>query len=242
MITFSRVSKKFVLQDKRLLTLFKAISGGLRNPDMRKTVIALEGIDFCIKNGECLGIIGPNGSGKSTLLRIIAGIYKPTSGDFYFSGEVTAALQSRIIFPRDLTVKENVFLFGAIMGISRSRILDRYQSIIDLAGLVDFSNSQVRALSEGMGDRLAFAISVETAKDILLLDELVLAGDRKFKESCVETIKKLKKEGKTVILASHDLDTINEFCDKALFLNKGRVIAFGKADEVIDRYLEWLKG
>jgi ABC-type polysaccharide/polyol phosphate transport system ATPase subunit len=241
MITFSRVSKKFIIPNRKSLTLFKAISGGINNPSMHKSVLALDEVNFCIKTGESLGVIGPNGSGKSTLLRIIAGIYKPTSGVFQTDGVVTAALQSRIIFPRELSVRENIFLFGAIMGLNRKDIHRNYDRIINLAGLGDFTNAQVRVLSEGMGDRLAFAISVETVKDILLLDELVLAGDSKFKEKCLEIIMKLKKEGKTIILASHDLKIISEFCDKTLLLNKGSVLAFGKTEEVVNRYLEWLK-
>jgi len=242
MIKFSQVSKKFVIPPSRSsLTLFRALSRFINNLAVHKTICALDKVDLCLNKGETLGIIGPNGSGKSTLLRIIAGIYKPTSGVFQVEGAVASILQTKNVLFLDLSVKENVFLFGAIMGLNRKEIHKNYDKIIDFAGLSEFTNAEVRVLSEGMRDRLVFAISIETAKDILLLDEVVLAGDSKFREKCLKIIMKFKKEQKTVILASHDLGIVNELCDNALLLNKGKVFAFGKTKEVINSYLKLLE-
>jgi ABC-type polysaccharide/polyol phosphate transport system ATPase subunit len=241
MINLSRVSKKFIIPNRNSFTLFRALSRGINNPAMYKTIHALDKVDLCINRGETLGIIGPNGSGKSTLLRIIAGIYKPTSGVFQVEGVVTSVLQTKISLFQDLSVKENIFLFGAIMGLSRKEIHKIYDKIIDLAGLSEFTNVEVRVLSEGMRERFSFAISVETAKDILLLDEVVLVGDSKFREKCLKIIMKFKEEQKTILLASHDLGIVNEFCDNTLLLNKGKVFAFGKTKEVINSYLELVK-
>jgi ABC-type polysaccharide/polyol phosphate transport system ATPase subunit len=241
MIKLSQVSKKFIIPSRNSRTLFRALSRGINNLAVHKTICALDKVDLCINRGETLGIIGPNGSGKSTLLRIIAGIYKPTSGVFQAEGVVSSVLQTKISFFRDLSVKENIFLFGAIMGLSRKEIHKNYDRIIDLAGLSEFTSAEVRALSAGMMDRLAFAISVETTKDILLLDELALAGDSKFREKCLKIIMKFKKEQKTIILASHDLGIVSELCDNTLLLNKGKVFAFGKTKEVINSYLKLLE-
>ncbi len=237
MITLSCISKTFVIPPSRSsLTLFKAISKRLRNRPERKIICALDSVDLCIKTGETVGIIGPNGSGKSTLMRIIAGIYKPTSGVSQIERAASSPLQTKIVLFRDFSVKENVLLFGAMMGLSRKEIHESYDGIIDCAGLSEFANAEVRVLSEGMRDRLAFAISIATAKDILLLDEVVSAGDSTFREKYITIITKLKKEQKTILLASHDLEMINELCDTTLLLNKGRAVAFGKTKEVINRY------
>lgn len=242
MIRFSQVSKKFVIPSCRSsFTLFRALSRGLNNLAAHKTILALDKVDLCVNRGETLGIIGPNGSGKSTLLRIIAGIYKPTAGVFQIKGSTASALQTKMSFFLDLTVKENIFLFGAIMGLSRKEVDKKYDKIIDFAGLSEFTNLQAGILSEGMMDRLAFAIGVETTKDILLLDELVLAGDSKFREKCLKAVMKFKKEQKTIILASHDQGLVSELCENTLFLNEGKVFAFGKTKEVINSYLNLLK-
>ena len=239
MIKFLQVSKKFVIPpDRSSLTLFRALSRGVNNLSARKTILALDKVNFCINRGETLGIIGPNGSGKSTLLRIIAGIYKPTTGVLQIEGASTSALQINISFFLDLSIKENIFLFGAIRGFNRKQMHKKLDKIIYLSGLGEFVNAEVRVLSEGMGARLAFAVNVETAKDILLLDELVLAGDSKFRAECLKIIMEFKKEEKTIILASHDLVIVNELCDETLLLNKGKVIAFGETKEVTNSYLK----
>ena len=242
MIKLSQVSKKFLIPPSRSsLTLFKAISSGINKPAGYKTILALDKVDLCVDKGERLGIIGVNGSGKSTLLRIIAGIYKPTSGVLQIKGEVVSALQAKIALFWDLSIKENIFLFGAIMGFSRKEMLKKYDKIIEFAELSEFANADARVLSEGSKDRLAFAISLETSRDILLLDEAVSAGDAKFREKCFKAIMKFRAEQKTVILASHDLGLVSEFCATAVILNKGKVFAFGKTKEVISNYLKLLE-
>ena len=238
MISLSRVSKKFVVHSRiNLLTWFRRVN----KTSARRTILALDNIDLDIKKGETLGIIGPNGSGKSTLLRIIAGIYKPTTGVCRVCAEAPALYARIKLFP-EISVKENIFLFGTLLGLNRRTLIKVNKKIIDFSGLGDFADAEARILSEGMRERLAFAIGAETCKDIWLLDEAILAGDGKFKEQCLEVIMRLKKEQKTIILASHDLKIISELCDNSVLLRKGRISAYGKTGEVIHDYLKALEG
>ena len=238
MIKLSQVSKKFVIHSRRSLL---ASLRDINNLTAYKTILALDKVDLCIKKGETLGIIGPNGSGKSTLLRIIAGIYKPTSGIFQIEGGIASVLQTKINLLPEISIKENIFLFGAIMGLNRGELNKNYKKIINFAGLTEFTDVEARILSEGMKERLAFAIGAQTCRDVLLLDEAILAGDNKFKEKCLENIIRFKQEQKTIILASHDLKIINELCDSAVLLNRGRVAACGETKEVIGSYLKLLE-
>ncbi len=242
MIKLSQVSKQFVIHPRRsLLASLRGFSRGVNNLPVHQTICALDKVSLSIKKGQTLGVIGPNGSGKSTLLRIVAGIYKPTSGVYKIEGEVASVLQTSInLFP-EISIKENIFLFGAIMGLERGDIFKKYKEIIAFAGLDEYVDAEARILSEGMKERLAFSIGMQTCKDILLLDEVILAGDSKFRKRCFEVMMRFKKEQKTIVLASHDLKIVNELCDEALLLNRGRVLAFGKTKEVVDSYLKLLE-
>jgi ABC-type polysaccharide/polyol phosphate transport system ATPase subunit len=242
MISISGVSKKFISHPGRnSATLFETLSRGWRTFRSHKTICALEGVDLCVDKGQVLGIVGPNGSGKSTLLRIIAGIYKPTSGHLQVRGAVTSIFQSRVTLFWDLSVEENIFLFGAIMGMNRREVSKHYDRIISFSGLGEFAEDEVRVLSEGMMERLSLAMGIEMCRDILLLDELILAGDGKFREGCIEAMRRIRGQQKTIVLASHDLKLVEQLCDNAVLLNNGKILASGGTGEVIKSYLKLLE-
>lgn len=241
MITLSNISKRFMLQPQKRSFLFKSIAGAIKKQSVHKTIWALNNISVEIKKGETVGLIGPNGSGKSTLLKIISGIYKPTSGTMTIRGKIVPILQTGIVFLPDLSVKDNIFLYGAIMGLDRKYIGKNFKKIIDFSDLSDFIDSEARTLSLGMEERLAFSVVMQVPGDILLFDETFAVGDNNFREKGLKAIREFKKENKTIILVSHDLSMVREFCDKALFLNKGQVAAFGMAEEVIYKYVNFNK-
>ena len=239
MIDLINACKKFVIPDKTRATLFRNIISGARGENSHKIIWALNKVNINIQKGEALGIIGPNGSGKSTLLRIISGIYKPTSGMISVKGEMTTVLQLGIGFLSDLSVRENVFLFGTIMGLKRREISRNFSRIIDFAELNEFINAEVRTLSLGMKERLAFSITIKACRDILLLDETLAVGDERFRGKCSKVMKRLKEEGKTIILSSHNLNLVENFCDRVVLLNKGSVIACGNPRDVINKYISY---
>lgn len=237
MIRLLNVSKRFVVHHNKR----SSITAVIKKQSAPKTMWALDNISVEIKKGETVGLIGTNGSGKSTLLKIISGIYKPTSGMVTIRGRIVPFLQIGIAFLPDLSVKDNIFLYGAIMGLDRKYIGKNFKKIIDFADLNGFINSEARTLSLGMEERLAFSIVMQVSGDILLFDETFAVGDDNFKGKGLKAIREFQKENKTIILASHDLSMIGEFCDKALFLNKGQVAAFGMTEEVIDKYINFNK-
>jgi len=241
MITLFNVSKKFVIPDKKRRSLFKNISRAVKGQYTNKTIWALDKVSIDIGKGEMIGIIGPNGSGKSTLLRIIGDIYRPTSGVVKVKGEVTPVLQLDDGFLPDLSLKDNVFLFGAIMGLDRGEIARNFSRMIDFAELNEFVNATVRTLSLGMKERLAFSVIIEAYKDILLFDEIFAIGDQRFREKCFGAVEKMKREGKTILFSSHDLDLIRRFCDRVLLLNQGRVASVGDAETAITEYMYLVK-
>jgi ABC-type polysaccharide/polyol phosphate transport system ATPase subunit len=236
MIILSEVSKEFAVPDKLRGSLFQTLVSRLNGDNRNKSIWALDKISLRVDRGEIIGIIGSNGCGKSTLLRVIAGIYKATSGRVEAKGGITSVLQLGIGFLPDLSLRENVFLFGAFLGLDRGYINKNISEIIDFSGLEEFTNAEVRTLSLGMRERLAFSIIVHACKDILLMDETFAAGDQKFKEKCFEVMKSFRKEKKTVIFSSHELDMVMELCDKVLLLDKGRKVAFDRPEYVIAEY------
>ncbi len=236
MIELSNISKNFTILNNRRSYLFKTfLRGYTKNCSV---IYALNDINLQIKKGEAIGVIGPNGAGKSTLLRIMAGIYKPTAGILNVCGNVTSILQLGIGFLPDLSVKDNVFLFGAIMGMDRKVVHKNFGNIIDFSELNKFVNTEMKTLSLGMKERLAFSIVIHACADILILDELIAAGDQKFKEKCLNILNNFKEQGKTIIVASHDLGMIKRFCDKTLLLNKGSIVDFDKSENVTEGYIK----
>ena len=198
---------------------------------------ALKNINLDIQPGEFVGIIGKNGSGKSTLLKIMANIYKPTSGEISINGTISPFLELGIGFNGDLSARENVYLNAIILGLSRKEVDKKYDEIVSFADLYDFMEMKLKNFSSGMQVRLAFAIAAMIDADIYLCDEVLAVGDIDFQKKSLGTFKDLKKKGKTVVLVSHDLDAIMGFCTKTILLEKGKIVKAGDTQEVVNYYV-----
>ena len=199
---------------------------------------AVKGVTFSLQQGESLGIIGPNGSGKSTLLKLVARVMRPDKGAIRTSGSIASVLELGIGFHPDLTVKENAQVYGVIMGIPRSQIRKRMDSILDFSGLNRFQDAKLKNLSSGMQVRLAFSIAIQTEADIFLVDEALAVGDMDFQQKCLEKFREFKKQGKSIVFVSHSMGLIRGFCEKTLYLQGGEARAFGPSEEAINRYVE----
>ena len=202
------------------------------------TLHALRGISFDIKKGEFFGILGRNGSGKSTLLKIISEIYMPTKGRVQYKGSMVAFIELGVGFNPQLTGRENVYLNAALLGFSRKEIDGFYDEVVAFAELEDHMEQKLKNYSSGMKVRLAFAVAIQAHADILVLDEVLAVGDADFQRKCYNYFKELKNEQKTIILVSHSMGLIREYCDKAILIEEGRVAHEGNADNIADQYLK----
>jgi len=199
---------------------------------------ALKELNLTLDQNQSLGIIGTNGSGKSTLLKLIANILKPDRGELLKSGNFVPVLELGIGFHRDLTVKENTIVYGVLMGIPRSEMRKRISPILDFSGLARFEDAPLKNLSSGMQVRLAFSIAVETNGDVFLIDEALAVGDEAFKAKCLDRFREFKKQNKSIVLVSHDMQLVNTFCERALYLKSGETMAYGSSNEITRQYLE----
>lgn len=198
----------------------------------------LNDISFEIEKGDFFGIVGRNGSGKSTLLKTIAGIYTPNGGSVQVNGTLVPFIELGVGFNPDLTGRENVYLNGALLGFSRKEMDAMYEDIVDFAELHDFMEERLKNYSSGMQVRLAFSIAIRADSDILLLDEVLAVGDEAFQKKCYQYFANLKKNNKTVILVTHSMDSVQQFCNKAIMLEKGKIILEGNPAKVAQGYRE----
>ncbi|MBK5652367.1 MAG: ABC transporter ATP-binding protein, partial [Rhizobium sp.] len=197
---------------------------------------ALKDVGFDIAEGERVGIIGANGAGKSTLLKILSRVTTPTEGRIEIRGKVASLLEVGTGFHPDLTGKENIFLNGAILGMSAREIRRKFDQIVDFSGVGNFIDTPVKHYSSGMYVRLAFAVSAWLDPDILIVDEVLAVGDAAFQKKCAARMKELTKEGRTVLFVSHSMSSVNQMCQKALYLENGRVVAFKSVEEATVEY------
>ncbi|KKQ89824.1 MAG: ABC transporter, ATP-binding protein [Candidatus Curtissbacteria bacterium GW2011_GWC2_38_9] len=202
----------------------------------QKEFLALKGINLQVKEGEKIGIIGPNGSGKSTLLQTIAGITTPTKGTVIVNGKVTALLGLGAGFHPELTGKDNIYLSGSILGMEAREITKRFDEIVEFSGIKKFLDTPVKHYSSGMFIRLAFSVSIHLEWDILLLDEVLAVGDAEFKQKSLSKMKEFFNSEKTIILVSHNLETIGQVCQKGIVLKSGRMAEIDKIDKIIAYY------
>lgn len=207
-----------------------------------KEFMAVDGVSFELNEGDMLGIVGSNGAGKSTLLKAVAGIMEPTRGKITANGDVAALLELGSGFDGDLTVKENAYLRGAMLGYTKEFMDSTYEQIIEFAELREFENRPFKQLSSGMKSRLAFSIASLVKPDILILDEVLSVGDGAFQEKSAKKMREIISQGATTILVSHSLAQIRELCNKVLWLDHGRQVAFGDSAEICDRYEAFLRG
>ncbi len=204
--------------------------------------MAVNDVTFVLEKGDMLGIIGSNGAGKSTLLKVIAGIMAPTKGSVTVNGNIAALLELASGFDGDLTVKENAYLRGAMLGYTKRFMDGAYDHIIDFAELKSFQDRAFKQLSTGMKSRLAFSIASMVEPDILILDEVLSVGDGAFRKKSEDKMKEIIESGATTILVSHSLEQVREMCNKVLWLHQGRQIDFGETAAICDRYQSFLDG
>ena len=200
------------------------------------TLKALDDISFSVGSGEMVGIIGVNGSGKTTLLRTIAGIYHPTKGTINVKGKIAPLLQIGTGFHEELNAKDNIILYGMYLGISKKEIMEKIKDIIEFAELEEFTGMKLKYFSTGMRARLAFSTALQINPDILLVDEILAVGDAAFRKKSFESFLMFKKQNKTILYTSHNLEKMRELCDKIVLLNKGKMEMFGDPEEVLDMY------
>jgi ABC-2 type transport system ATP-binding protein len=198
----------------------------------------LNDVSFEVNDGDFFGIVGRNGSGKSTLLKTIAGIYQPDAGAVTVNGKLVPFIELGVGFNPELSGKENVFLNGALLGFSRSEMQAMYDEIVDFAELHDFMEEKLKNYSSGMQVRLAFSIAIKVQGDVLLLDEVLAVGDEAFQRKCYDYFAQIRKEKRTVILVTHDMDSIQRYCNKAIMIEKGVIVEQGKPSVVAQRYRE----
>ena len=203
---------------------------------------ALDDITFHVKKGELLGIIGSNGSGKSTILKVLSKIMPASSGSVNVNGVVAPLLELTAGFDDEMTVKENVYLRGALLGYTKKFIEDKYDEIIDFAEIRDFENVAFRKLSSGMKSKIAFSLASFVKPDILILDEVLSVGDMSFRAKSEQRMKELFDSGVTTILVSHAIEQIREMCTKVLWLEKGHMRGYGETQEMCDAYEAYMRG
>jgi len=208
----------------------------LRRPTPARRDFVLRNFDLRVERGEVVGLIGPNGSGKSTALRLLAGIWVPSEGSIVVNGRVTAVLELGAGFHEDLTGLENLLLYGSIMGMTPAEMEERRERIVEFAGLGDFIDTPVRYYSSGMQARLAFAVAMSVAPDVILLDEVMAVGDEAFREKCRRALAEFRAGGGTIVVVSHDLDSVRTLCDRVVWMDDGVIRAQGPAAETVDRY------
>lgn len=232
------VGIEFRLVHERNITLKEAAVRFLRGQRRQvEPFQALADISFEVGPGEVLGVVGHNGSGKTTLLRLLAGVLEPTSGWIEMNGRVTTLIELGAGFNPDLSGEENVYLAGALYGFSRAEMKEKLPRIVEFAELEQFIGVPMKNYSSGMSARLGFSIATDVDPAILLVDEVLAVGDDSFQQRCAARMNGFREAGKTIVLVSHDLGMIREFCSHAVLLDHGRMIARGQPDEVVDRYL-----
>jgi ABC-2 type transport system ATP-binding protein len=196
----------------------------------------LNGVSFEIKKGEFFGIVGRNGSGKSTLLKLLAGIYTPDKGLVQVNGSLTPFIELGVGFNPELTGRENVYMNGALLGFSNAEMDAMYDDIVEFAELEKFMDQKLKNYSSGMQVRLAFSIAIRARSDVLILDEVLAVGDQAFQQKCYTYFDSLKERGQTVVLVTHDMSAVKQFCDKALLIQEGRITQIGKPYEISLEY------
>ena len=238
-IKVSHVTKNFnVYYDKANTLKEKILFFSKKSRQKNDILHVLKDIDFTIKHGESVALIGTNGSGKSTLLKLLTKIIYPNKGKIIINGKVTSLLELGAGFHPDFSGRENIYFNSSIFGLTKKEIDKRVDEIIKFSEIEEFIDNPVRTYSSGMYMRLAFSIAINVDADILLIDEILAVGDQHFQEKCFNKLKELKAMGKTIVIVTHNMNQVKEFCDRAIWLYHGNVKMDGKTNEVLEEYIK----
>lgn len=239
-VRVDHVTKTFKLPHEKQSSL----KGALINFGKRgyENQVALDNVSFEVKKGEFFGIVGRNGSGKSTLLKLISGIYSPDSGEITVNGKLVPFIELGVGFNPELSGRANVYLNGALLGFSRKEMAAMYDEIVEFAELERFMDQKLKNYSSGMQVRLAFSIAIRADSDILVLDEVLAVGDEAFQRKCNQYFAKLRKDKRTVILVTHSMDAVREYCDRAILVDNGGIVKAGDVSKVADEYSKLFLG
>lgn len=234
-VRVDHVSKSFRMYHERNQTLKATIMRGRRS--VHEDFWALDDVDFDVPTGSTFGLIGSNGSGKSTLLKCLANIYRPNKGSISHFGSMAAMLEVGSGFHAELSGRDNIYLNGSILGMSKKEVDRKYDEIVDFSGVEAFIDQPVKNYSSGMYVRLGFAVAINVDPDILVVDEVLAVGDADFQAKCMQKFADFKQAGKTVILVTHDMDTVSRMCDNVAWLSHGTLREVGAAEPTIAAYL-----
>jgi len=238
-VSIKSVSKKYKIRHEKIPSLKQTILKLKRAT--YEEFLALDNVSFSVKHGETCGLIGPNGSGKSTLLKLMAKIIQPTSGEIIVNGPLSALLELGAGFHPDLTGRENIYINAAILGMKKRNVDKKLNDIIEFSGLERFIDTPVKNYSSGMYMRLGFSVAINVNPDILLVDEVLAVGDQAFQAKCYKVIYDFMKSGKTIIIVSHDLETISDLCSKVIFMKDGKLIDMGKPLDIVAKYRAYIE-
>lgn len=232
-IILDNVTKRFTLRSSRALKELVVWTFRGRKESLTTDFVALTDVSFHINDGETVALLGLNGSGKSTLLKLISGVMRSDDGRVLVRGNVAGLIEVGAGFHPDLTGRENVYLNGAILGMTEKQIDDRFDAIVAFSEIEEFIDTEVKFYSSGMFLRLAFSVAVHTEPDIFLVDEILAVGDEPFQRKCLARIRELKNAGHALVIVSHDLDMVAKLCERGILLEQGRVIVDGPVDEAV---------
>jgi len=236
-IVVENIGKKYNLKKNRQSTLNGAFNNFFKRRKEVEDFWALRNISFSIKKGESVGVIGKNGAGKSTLLKILSKIVHPTEGLARIHGKVASLLEIGTGFHPELTGRENVFLNGSLLGMSRFEIKTKFDQIVDFSGIEKFIDMPVKHYSSGMYVRLGFSVAAHLSSEILIVDEVLSVGDLEFQEKCINSINGINEKGRTILLVSHNLGVIKSICSSAIYLNEGNLINYDSCENIVSQYL-----
>lgn len=237
-VEVEHLSKTFRLHHERNQSLKSAIMRG--RISRYEEFLAVDDVSFEVKQGSTFGLIGSNGSGKSTLLKCLARIYSPNKGSIQYNGRMAALLEVGSGFHHELTGKENIYLNGSILGMSKKEIDKKYEEIVEFSGVERFIDQPVKNYSSGMYVRLGFSVAISVQPEILVVDEVLAVGDEEFQRKCLQKFKDFRSEGRTVILVTHSMDSVREMCDEVAWLEKGKLQVVGESGKVVKQYLNSL--
>lgn len=239
-VKVSNLTKIYKMYDAPKDRLKEAMGLG-KNNKYHRDYYALDNVSFEVETGEIVGVVGRNGSGKSTLLKILTGVLNPTEGNIEINGKVAALLELGAGFNMEYTGMKNIYLNAAMMRVPEEEIEKKIPEILEFADIGDFIHQPVKTYSSGMFVRLAFAVAINVDPDILIVDEALAVGDARFQLKCMDKFLEFVKKGKTIFFVTHDVNSVKRFCNRAIWLDSGKMVMDGETDEVTDRYLDYLK-